>query len=168
MVLLGQDPYHNGSATGLCFDVKLGNPINKSLQNMYKELEAEDYHPTQDGNLTQWAHQGVLMLNTALTVAPGVPESHLDLWRPFFDYLMTFLGTRERIVWILLGKKAMDYADEILARNPTHAVVQTSHPSPLSAHKSLKNGSVPAFLGSGVFRQANELLKIMGHSQIVW
>lgn len=164
-VLLGQDPYHNGSATGLCFEVKLGCQINPSLNNIYKELEAEKFHPTQDGNLSQWAQQGVLLLNTALTVVPGSPETHLDIWRPFFEHLIQFLMKRDKIVWILLGRKAVDWKQVVL-QNPTHKSVESTHPSPLSAHKS--SASLRAFMGSGVFAETNKTLKAMGHTEIVW
>lgn len=166
VVIIGQDPYHNGSATGLCFDVKLGCQLNPSLHNIYKELTNEGFYPTKDGNLTQWARQGVLLINTALSVAPGQPESHLEMWRPFFEHVLRFLCTRNNIVWVLFGKKAMDYRADILDANGTHHVVCTSHPSPLSATR--KSGDAPAFIGSGVFGAVNEQLKAMGHAPVVW
>lgn len=164
-VILGQDPYHNGSATGLCFEVKLGCQINPSLHNIYKQLEAEKFYPTQDGLLTQWAQQGVLLLNTALTVAPTVAESHLDLWRPFFEHLISFLARQNKIVWILLGRKAIDWKP-LLLTNDTHQSVESTHPSPLSAYKG--SATLRAFFGSNVFTETNKLLKAMGHSEIVW
>lgn len=163
MVIIGQDPYHNGSATGLCFDVKLGNQINPSLNNIYKELQNEGFFPTPDGDLSGWARQGVLLLNTALTVAPNDPESHLELWRPFFNHLMKFLFTRDDLVWILLGRKAIDYQKDI---EEHHQTVVATHPSPLSAHKAA--GKVPAFLGSNVFKDANRKARALGHREVVW
>jgi uracil-DNA glycosylase len=164
VVLIGQDPYHNGSATGLCFDVKLGNTINPSLLNIYKELENEGFYPTKDGILSSWATQGILLINTALTVKPGLPESHLDLWSPFFQKVMEHLATKDQIIWILLGKKAIDYRDKIT--NDTHIIIESTHPSPLSAHKNA--GNIPGFLGSGVFKKVNETLKKMGKKEISW
>lgn len=166
VVLMGQDPYHNGSATGLCFDVKLGQPINPSLQNIYKELENEGFHPTKDGILSHWAGQGVLLLNTALSVAPGSPDSHTDLWRPFFEHLMNFLYTRDHLIWILLGKKAIEYGIDICVGNTSHCTVEASHPSPLSAHRSM--GQIPAFLGSNVFSDVNDKLRARNEKEIVW
>lgn len=166
VILIGQDPYHNGCATGLSFDVKLGHQMSPSLQNIYKELETEDYFPTKDGDLSRWAKQGVLLLNTALTVAPGSPDSHTDMWRPFFDHLMKYLMTRNDVVWLLLGKKAIDYKLDIVMSNDTHEIVESTHPSPLSAYRAA--GSTPAFIGSKVFRKVNEELKKKNLKQIVW
>ena len=117
VVILGQDPYHNGSATGLCFDVKLGNALNPSLQNIYKELESEGFSPVKDGNLESWTRQGVLLLNTALTVREGEPESHLELWSDFSDKVIKKLSEKDFVVWIILGKKAADWKTSITNKN---------------------------------------------------
>lgn len=165
IVLLGQDPYHNGSATGLSFEVKLGCQINSSLQNIYKELEQENYQPTKDGLLINWATQGVLLLNTSLTVEPNQPESHLELWRPFFNHLMKFLVSQQNIVWLLLGRKAIDYESDIIS-NDSHIILKSTHPSGLSAHKNA--GDIHSFFGSNVFKEANLWLKKFNYKQVVW
>jgi uracil-DNA glycosylase len=117
IVLLGQDPYHNGSATGLSFDVKFGNKINPSLQNIYKELENEGYYPTKDGNLENWTKQGILLLNTSLTVIEGCPESHLDLWKGFIKKVFDKLSEKDFIIWVILGKKVAQWKDSIINKN---------------------------------------------------
>lgn len=164
VVIIGQDPYHNGSATGLCFDVKLGNAINPSLQNIYKELENEGFYPCKDGNLENWAKQGVLLINTALTVKEGQPESHLELWSTFFEKVLDKLSEKNDIVWIILGKKAADYKDNIT--NPTHHIVEATHPSPFSANKS--SGSQVAFMGSNIFKKVNNILYKLHNDKISW
>ena len=163
-VIIGQDPYHNGSATGLCFEVKLGNSLNPSLQNIYKELEAEGFCPTRDGNLEQWAKQGVLMLNSALTVREGEPESHLDLWEDMFKDVLEKLSEKEFIVWIILGKKAADYKEYIT--NPNHIILEASHPSPFSANRD--SNTQTAFIGSGIFKNVNQELYKKGIDKISW
>jgi uracil-DNA glycosylase len=155
IVILGQDPYHNGSATGLCFDVKRGNIIHSSLQNIYKELENEGSYPTKDGNLEHWASQGVLLLNSALTVREGEPESHIELWSLFFKRVLQKLSTKDHLVWILFGKKAAEYKPYIV--HPGHTIIETAHPS-----------SIDAFMGSGVFKKANEILLSRGIEKISW
>ena len=152
-VLLAQDPYHNGSlitgigaATGLCFDVRPGFPVNPSLRNIYTELEAEGFVLTRrDGVLAHWASQGLLMLNSALTVKRGDANSHAVLWKKFTDMLVAHvagsLGAAS-IQWILLGAEAQKMAASVT----TGSKHCTSHPSPFAAHRG--------FLGSGVFRAA--------------
>ena len=163
-VIIGQDPYHNGSATGLCFEVKLGNSLNPSLQNIYKELETEGFCPTRDGNLEQWAKQGVLMLNSALTVREGEPESHLDLWEDMFKDVLEKLSEKEFIVWIILGKKAAEYKEYIT--NPNHVILEASHPSPFSANRASNTQS--AFIGSGIFKKVNQELYKKRVDKISW
>ncbi len=164
VVILGQDPYHNGSGTGLCFDVKLGNPLNPSLQNIYKELDSEGFSPIKDGNLENWTKQGVLLLNTALTVLPGEPESHIDLWSPFSKKVIEKLSEKDFIVWVLFGKKAADWKDYITNKN--HIILETTHPSPLSAYKS--NSTQTAFIGSNIFKNINKELYKRGFNKISW
>jgi uracil-DNA glycosylase len=164
VVILGQDPYHNGSATGLCFDVKLGNPLNPSLQNIYKELESEGFYPVKDGNLENWTKQGVLLLNTALTVKKGKPESHLDLWHSFSEKIIKTLSNKDFIVWIILGKKASDWKDYITNKN--HVILEATHPSPFSALKP--SGSQEAFIGSKIFKNTNKELNKKGLDLVVW
>lgn len=164
VVLLGQDPYHNGSATGLCFDVKNGNVINPSLQNIYKELEHEGFYPTKDGNLSNWGKQGVLLLNTALTVRPSEPESHLSLWTEFTEKVFKFLSKKEDVIWVLLGKKAAEYKD--LITNKNHIIIERTHPSPYSATKS--SSSQIAFMESNLFREINQHLMKKNKNPISW
>ena len=153
VVLLGQDPYHNGSAVGLCFSVKPGNTINPSLKNIYRELESSGFKPDHTGNLTKWAKQGVLLINTALTVQQGCPESHLHYWYDFTKSLIKYIDkTRgKQVQWLLFGRPAFDMVTKLLGRHQNMLV--TTHPSPLGANKSASFG--PAFLGSGVFKQVN-------------
>lgn len=164
VVILGQDPYHNGSATGLCFEVKLGNQLNPSLQNIYKELESEGFYPVKDGNLESWAKQGVFLLNTALTVEESQPESHLDLWCDFSKKIINKLSEKETIVWILLGKKASEWKPYITNKN--HIILEATHPSPFSALKS--SSSQQAFIGSNIFKNVNKELYKKGLDKIVW
>jgi len=164
VVILGQDPYHNGSATGLCFEVKLGNQLNPSLQNIYKELESDGFYPIKDGNLESWAKQGVFLLNTALTVEESQPESHLDLWFDFSKKIINKLSEKETIVWVLLGKKASEWKAYI--KNKNHIILEATHPSPFSALKSYS--SQQAFIGSNIFKNVNKELYKKGLDKIVW
>lgn len=164
VVLLGQDPYHNGSATGLCFDVKFGNKINPSLQNIYKELENEGYYPTKDGNLEHWAKQGILLLNTALTVAEKCPESHLDLWSGFIKKVFEKLSKKDHIIWMIFGKKASNWKEYIINKN--HIILESTHPSPLSANRS--SDDQVAFIGSNIFKNVNKELYNKKIEKISW
>lgn len=165
VVLIGQDPYHNGSATGLCFDVKHGNIINPSLQNIYKELEGEGFYPTKDGNLEHWASQGVLMINSALTVLEGQPESHLEIWSTFFKKIVDVLSeNKDFLVWVILGKKAAEYKEWIT--HPSHSIIETTHPSPFSALKN--SSSQQAFMGSSLFKKINQELRQHSLEPISW
>ena len=152
-VLLAQDPYHNGSpitgigaATGLCFDVRPGFPVNPSLRNIYTELEAEGFVLTRrDGVLAHWAPQGLLMLNSALSVEQSNANSHAVFWKKFTDMLVAHVAGSPgagNIQWILLGAEAQKMAASVTT-GTKHC---TSHPSPFAAHRG--------FLGSGVFRAA--------------
>lgn len=152
VVILGQDPYNNGSATGLCFDVKLGNSLNTSLQNIYKELELEGFYPIKDGNLESWTRQGVFLLNTALTVREGDPESHLKLWSDFSDKVIKKLSEKDFIIWVILGKKASEWKNSI--RNKNHIILEVTHPS--------------LFIGSGIFKSINKNLSKNNLDKISW
>lgn len=158
VVIIGQDPYHNpGSATGLCFSVPPNQPINPSLQNIYTELAQEGYRPNRTGSLTHWAEQGCLMLNTALSVRQGQAGSHSEIWAGFTLKLLRFIAEetkQQSVAWLLMGADACAFRSCIVS--PKHKAFITSHPSPLSAHKSFRHG--PAFLGSNVFKQINEFL----------
>ncbi len=162
VVMLGQDPYHQpNQAHGLCFSVKKGVKAPPSLQNMYKEIHAEYGFPIADhGELTSWAKQGVLMLNTVLTVRESQPNSHKGMgWEIFTDNVISLLNQRpEPMVFLLWGANAR--AKKKLITNPNHLVLESAHPSPLSAY----NG----FFGNGHFKKANEFLKSKGISEIDW
>ena len=161
VVILGMDPYHNpGSAVGLCFSVPKGGKINPSLRNIYSELEREGYTGEKNGDLSHWLEQGVFMLNTALTVEEGKPDSHTDAW---YDFSIAVLReiSGEDVIWLLMGAKAIAFQDTIRG-----IVIKTSHPSPFSAHRSSKGA--PAFLGSGAFRKINSYLEKQSFPMIKW
>mgnify|MGYP003288821922 FL=1 len=162
VVILGQDPYHQpNQAHGLCFSVKKGVNPPPSLQNMYKEIHAEYGYPIPDhGELTYWAEQGVLMLNTVLTVRESQPNSHKGMgWEIFTDDIISLLNQRpEPMVFLLWGANAR--AKTKLITNPAHLVLTSAHPSPLSAY----NG----FFGNNHFKKANEFLKQNGMEEIDW
>lgn len=159
VVILGQDPYHNGSAIGLAFSVSDGVPLNPSIVNIKKEVVncGFDVNP-KSGNLLSWARQGVLLINTALTVKKGEEESHLKIWSEFTKEFIKYLTTtKEDLVFILWGNKAKLYKKHFVKE---HLVVETSHPSPLSASKG--------FLGSECFTEANGHLLSLGKDEIDW
>lgn len=162
VVILGQDPYHQpNQAHGLCFSVKKGVNPPPSLQNMYKEIYAEYGYPIpQHGELTYWAEQGVLMMNTVLTVRESQPNSHKGMgWEIFTDNVISLLNQRpEPMVFLLWGANAR--AKKKIITNPNHLVLESAHPSPLSAY----NG----FFGNGHFKKANEFLKQNKLTEIDW
>ena len=162
VVILGQDPYHNnGQAHGLCFSVKKGVEVPPSLVNIYQELH-DDLGCTipNHGCLTKWAGQGVLLLNTALTVRAHQANSHRDIgWEQFTDAAITALDAQDRpIVFILWGSPAQ--RKKAMLHNPKHLILQASHPSPLSAYRG--------FFGSRPFSRTNEFLKENGLEPIDW
>lgn len=162
VVILGQDPYHGeGQAHGLAFSVKDGVALPPSLRNMYKEIyeETGNVQP-ESGDLTRWAKQGVLLLNTALTVRAGEANSHSGKgWEVFTDCIIEKLNLREKpMVFLLWGRNAR--TKERLITNPNHRVFCAAHPSPLSAH----NG----FFGCGHFNAANRELILAGEMPVIW
>lgn len=162
VVILGQDPYHGeGQAHGLAFSVKDGIALPPSLRNMYKEIyeETGNVQP-ESGDLTRWAKQGVLLLNTALTVRAGEANSHSGKgWEVFTDCIIEKLNQREKpMVFLLWGRNAR--TKERLITNPNHRVFCAAHPSPLSAH----NG----FFGCGHFNAANRELILAGEMPVIW
>lgn len=162
VVILGQDPYHGaGQAHGLCFSVKKGVEPPPSLKNIYKELNSElGLNIPSHGELTKWARQGVLLLNTVLTVREASPNSHKNCgWEIFTDAVIRHLNSREKpIVFLLWGANAR--AKTALITNPNHKIFTCAHPSPLSAY----NG----FFGCEHFIKTNEFLKSIGESPIDW
>lgn len=162
VVILGQDPYHGaGQAHGLCFSVKKGVEPPPSLKNIYKELNSElGLNIPSHGELTKWARQGVLLLNTVLTVREASPNSHKNCgWEIFTDAVIRHLNSREKpIVFLLWGANAR--AKTALITNPNHKIFTCAHPSPLSAY----NG----FFGCEHFIKTNEFLKSIGETPIDW
>ncbi|MFH5185487.1 uracil-DNA glycosylase [Paenibacillus sp. TAB 01] len=162
IVILGQDPYHGaGQAHGLSFSVKPGVPAPPSLQNMFKELRSDlGIDIPNHGYLVHWAEQGVLLLNTVLTVREGMPNSHKGMgWEQFTDQVIRLLNDREEpIVFILWGSHAQQKAQ--LITNKRHEILRSAHPSPLSAHRG--------FFGSKPYSKANEFLNRHGEEEIDW
>ncbi len=162
VVIIGQDPYHNiGQAHGLCFSVKPDVEIPPSLVNIYKELHDDlgCYIPN-NGYLVKWAKQGVLMLNTVLTVRAHMANSHQGKgWEKFTDAAIRALDTQDRpIVFILWGKPAQ--SKRSMLHNPHHLILEAPHPSPLSAYRG--------FFGSRPFSKTNNFLQKNGIKPIDW
>jgi uracil-DNA glycosylase len=165
VVILGQDPYHGpGQAHGLAFSVKQGVRVPPSLLNIYKELEADLGIPrAAHGNLENWALQGVLLLNNALTVEAGQAGSHQNRgWEDFTDAVVSEVALGPRpTVFMLWGSHAQKKAARIAAlADPRHLVLRSAHPSPLSAQAG--------FFGSRPFSQANAFLEAQGRGAIDW
>lgn len=162
VVILGQDPYHGkNQANGLSFSVEKGEKVPPSLRNIYKELEMDlGISPVKHGDLTQWAKEGVLLLNTILSVEESRPMSHSNIgWQTFTDSMINALNKREdSIIFILWGKAAQK--KQKLITNPNHICLCSAHPSPLSAHRG--------FFGSKIFSRVNQLLVKNGKIPINW
>ena len=162
VLILGQDPYHGpGQAHGLCFSVRPGVTRPPSLVNIYAELEADlGIPPADHGDLTSWARQGVLLLNTTLTVRARQAASHQKKgWETFTDEVIKAVSAKEeRVVFVLWGAAAG--RKKALIDTDRHAIVESAHPSPLSAHRG--------FLGSRPFARINELLIEAGREPIDW
>ena len=161
-VILGQDPYHEpGQAHGLCFSVQKGVEIPPSLVNIYRELEADlGIAPPRHGCLESWARNGVLLLNTVLTVREHAAHSHKGKgWEVFTDHVIRLLNERpEPMVFILWGRPAGRKAD--LITSPQHEIITGAHPSPLSAYKG--------FFGGRYFSRTNDFLVRSGSRPIDW
>ncbi|MBQ3666011.1 MAG: uracil-DNA glycosylase [Lachnospiraceae bacterium] len=162
VVIIGQDPYHEpGQAHGLSFSVKPGIDIPPSLVNIYKELHDDvgTYIPN-NGYLVKWAEEGVLLLNTILTVRAHTAMSHSNLgWQEFTDAAIQILNEQDRpIVYLLWGKPAQ--AKAVMLNNPKHLILKAPHPSPLSAYRG--------FFGCKHFSQANDFLVRNGIVPIDW
>ncbi|MDD4187979.1 MAG: uracil-DNA glycosylase [Bacilli bacterium] len=162
VVIVGQDPYHGeNEAHGLSFSVLDGVKIPPSLKNIYKELESDlGIKPSLSGNLTNWAKEGVLLLNTSLTVIKNQPNSHKDIgWQMLTDYIIKVLNLKENgVVFILWGKYAQ--TKKKLITNHNHLIIESSHPSPFSAHQG--------FFGSKPFSRTNEFLLKNKKKPIYW
>lgn len=162
VVIIGQDPYHNvGQAHGLCFSVKPDVAIPPSLVNIYKELESDlgCYIPN-NGYLVKWAKQGVLLLNTVLTVQAHQANSHRGIgWEEFTNAAISVLNEQDRpIVYILWGAPAQ--TKKKMLNNPKHLILEAPHPSPLSAYRG--------FFGSKPFSKTNAFLEANGLKPIDW
>ncbi len=162
VVIVGQDPYHGPSqAHGMCFSVQKGIEAPPSLKNIYKEIQDElgTFIPN-NGYLMPWAEQGVLLINTVLTVREGMPNSHKGKgWETFTGAVISALNNSEEpIIFLLWGANAAEKAE--LINNPKHKCLFAAHPSPLSAHRG--------FFGCGHFKMANEILISNIKSPINW
>ena len=160
-VILGQDPYHEpGQANGLAFSVHEGTPLPPSLRNIFKELEEDLGIRSSSGDLTPWAKEGVLLLNATLTVRRGQANSHQHLgWEQFTDSVIRRLNEKEEpTVFILWGANARK--KKVFLTNPKHYIIESAHPSPLSATRG--------FFGSKPFSKTNQFLTSRGISPIRW
>jgi len=162
VVILGQDPYHGpDQAHGLCFSVKPGVQVPPSLVNIYKEMDADlGLTPPDHGCLIPWAKRGVLLLNTVLTVRAGQAASHRKMgWETFTNRVIELINQRETpVVFFLWGKHAQEKRN--LITQPHHLILETPHPSPLSASRG--------FFGSKPFSQANVFLENQGIKAVNW
>ncbi len=162
VVILGQDPYHgDGQANGLCFSVNPGIALPPSLENIFKELQDDlgCYIPN-NGNLEKWARQGVLLLNTVLTVRAHQANSHRGIgWENFTDAAIRAVNEKDApVVFILWGSAAQQ--KRRMLNNPKHLILQSPHPSPLSAYRG--------FFGSRPFSKTNRFLEANGQTPIDW
>lgn len=162
IVILGQDPYHGkGQAHGLAFSVEKGIPNPPSLQNIFKELQNEGEGTCfKHGSLENWAKQGIFLLNTTLTVREGCPNSHVKLgWNIFTDEVIKLINQKkEPVIFLLWGNNARNKKQFIT--NSHHIVLETVHPSPLSANRG--------FFGCNHFKKVNEILEKFGKDKIKW
>ncbi len=161
-VILGQDPYHGpGQAHGLCFSVRPGVPPPPSLVNIFTELETDLGMPKPDhGSLTRWAEQGVLLLNTTMTVRGGKAASHQKQgWETFTDEVIKAVSAKPELVAFVLWGSAARRKKELIDLD-RHFVVESAHPSPLAAHRG--------FFGSRPFSRINEALVAAGREPIDW
>lgn len=161
VVIIGQDPYHEpNQAHGLCFSVQKGVNYPPSLVNIYKEIENDlGYKSVTNGDLSYWAEQGILLLNSSLTVKAHYAGSHSGIgWEMFTDSVIKILSYKEGIVYLLWGSFAQKKA-EIIDINK-NLVLKSVHPSPLSAHRG--------FFGNHHFSKTNQYLKSLGKKEIIW
>lgn len=162
VVILGQDPYHGeNQAHGLAFSVQKGIEAPPSLKNIYKELQSElGLYIPNNGYLEKWARQGVLLLNSSLTVRDGEANSHKGKgWEIFTDRITQLLNERrETVIFLLWGSDARKKQE--LITNPQHIILQAAHPSPLSASRG--------FFGCGHFKKVNSILTAMNRNPIDW
>ena len=161
VVILGQDPYHEkGQANGLAFSVYRGVKMPPSLRNMFKELQDDiGGELRSDTDLSDWAQQGVLLLNTALSVAEGKANSMEALWKPFTDRLIQLIDkNKDNVIFVLWGGNAKK--KKSLIKNNRDLIIESAHPSPLSAYRG--------FFSSRPYSKINEKLTSLGFDEIVW
>ena len=163
VVIIGQDPYHNNinQANGVAFSVQ-DVTLPPSLKNIFKELNS-CYPDTNRkcGDLEDWVEQGIFLLNTALTVNKGVPESHINIWEKFTDHIIDIIQQRGNIIFCIWGKFAESKIH--LIKNTSTIILKSSHPSPLSALKTDN-----PFIGSKIFLKIDNNLKNLGYTKIKW
>lgn len=164
VIVLGQDPYHGlGQYDGLAFSNSTLDKPQPSLRNILKEVEDDAYDGfaltrVADYSLYNWAEQGVLLINTALTVRAGQPGTHMHIWKPFTSFLIGKLQEKNDLVWLLWGNHAANYKE--LITNTTHAKIISGHPSPLN--------TTNPFIGSKPFSRCNEELRARNLEEIIW
>lgn len=161
VVIIGQDPYHGkGQANGLAFAVENGTPLPPSLKNIFKEIQSDLGEKPKYSCLESWAQQGVLLLNTVLTVRANLAFSHRDKgWEIFTDRIITLLNNKNTpIIFLLWGAAAQ--TKEKMITNKLHKILKSAHPSPLSAHRG--------FFGCKHFSTVNEILRSLGQNEINW
>jgi len=163
VVILGQDPYHGkGEANGLAFSVNEGIKIPPSLRNIFKELKNEypDFNTKRSTDLSDWAQQGVLLINSVLTVEKDKPASHKHYdWELFTNFIISLISKEKKnLVFILLGKYAQNKIN--LIDSQKHIVLKSAHPSPFSANRG--------FLGTNIFKDSNQILEKLKYAPIYW
>ena len=170
VVLIGQDPYHGeGQATGLCFGVNPECKTPPSLRNIDKELVNDIGRGITDSTLENWAKQGVLLINSALTVREHCPASHAKLWKPFTEYILSYINKHtENKIFVTWGAFAYNclYNKKQTLDTEKHKLIVSSHPSPLSAQKMFK--TYPKFMDSKPFSKINKLLQQQNKEEIIW
>lgn len=171
VLIVGQDPYHQpGQATGTAFSVQDGITFPPSLRNIYTELVSDCNVPyPTSGDLAPWAKQGVLLLNTSLTVEDSKPASHADKWLPVTkDIIMTVLNTDKPLVILCWGSPAMNLIEDCISKTTgsNNVILKSTHPSPFSANKA--SSRAPAFIGSKSFSKTNDILLSYNLAPIDW
>jgi len=165
VVIIGQDPYHGKEqATGLAFGVTNGNKLPPSLKNIQKELLHDINIELRDTTLEKWAKQGVLLINTSLSVVESTPGSHIKYWQEFTQFIIDEINNLENVIFVAWGAHAYSRLKNI--DRERHSVIASSHPSPLSCNK--KFGEYPPFLGSKPFSRINTILRESNKAEIKW
>lgn len=165
VVIIGQDPYHGkDQATGLAFGVTTGNKLPPSLKNIQKEILQDLNIELLDTTLEKWAKQGVLLLNTSLSVIESTPGSHIKYWQDFTQFIIDEINNLENVIFVAWGAHAYSRLKNI--DRARHSIIVSSHPSPLSCNK--KFGEYPPFLGSKPFSRINTILCENNKSEIKW